>query len=281
MSNTIPQLKDGAQTVFFKAGGEWCYLRTPSAYKGYSKPIPCIIQCHGNSGYVTNNDYAISTSDTPDEESKSIFIRTLVDSGMAVAGSHASGSAWGRPDAVAAYATLFETLVKEVNVDPTRMGMLGGGLGGSALWSAVTGPLLGRVRAVGLQQATLSFESVIRNHKFKEDMLGAWGIPKDTEDDVAVASLANNDPLNRTRLLIAVRGAAEVAKSLPEVRFFHGDQDENMLYQENPVALSEVLRKCGAKFSFKTYEGVGHATYAMGEPVARDIASYFKQAFSL
>jgi hypothetical protein len=281
MSNTIPQLKDGAQTVFFKAGGEWCYLRTPSAYKGNGEPIPCVIQCHGNSGYVTDNDYAISTTDTPDEEGKSIFIRTLVDSGMAVAGSHASGSAWGRPDAVSAYATLFEALVKEVNVDQTRMGMLGGGLGGSALWSAVTGPLLGRVRAVGLQQATLSFESVIRDHKFKEDMLGAWGIPEDTEDDVAVASLANNDPLNRTRLLIAERGAAEVAKSLPEVRFFHGDQDENMLYQENPVALSKVLRECGARFSFKTYEGVGHATYAMGEPVARDIASYFKQAFSL
>ncbi len=252
MASSIPQLQDGAQTVFFKAGGEWCFLRTPESYAVLGTPVPCVIQCHGNSGYVRRGEYVLSATDTLDEEGKSIFIRTLVDSGIAVAGSHAAGSAWGRPDAVAAYATLFEALVKEANVDPEHMGMLGGGLGGSALWSTVTGPLLGRVRAVGLQQATLSFESVIRNHKFKGDMLGAWGIPEDSEDDVAVASLANNDPLNRTRLLIAERGAAEVARSLPEVRFFHGDQDENMLYQENPVALSEVLQGCGARFSFKT-----------------------------
>ena len=190
MADSFPQLRDGAQTVFFKAGGEWCFLRTPEAYAIFARPIPCVIQCHGNSGYVRDGEYAISTSDTLDDQGESIFIRSLVDAGIAVAGSHAAGSAWGRPDAVAAYAALFEGLLEHSNVDHGRMGMLGGGLGAAALWNAVTGPLAGRVRAVGLQQATLSFESVVRNHKFKGALLTAYGIPEDTDDDLAVAAFA-------------------------------------------------------------------------------------------
>ena len=280
MTDNLLRLDDGAQTFFFQAGSEWCFFRTPASYLASGPPVACVIQCHGNSGFVTENEYAISTSDALDDEGLSVTIRTLVDAGFAVAGSHAKGSAWGRPDAVAACAALFDTLVEQTNVDANRIGMLGGGLGGSALWNAVTGPLLGRVRAAGLQQATLSFESVIRNHSFKDALLGAWGIPSDTDDDVAVASLAGNDPLTRTRALIALRGAEEARALLPDVRFFHGDQDENMLFDENPMALAAILESCGARHSFQTYEGVGHATYAMGEPVARDIAEFFQSALS-
>ena len=280
MADSLPQLKDGAQTVFFKSGGEWCFLRTPPSYTTSGPPLPCVIQCHGNSGYVRDGEYAISTSDTLDDQGNSIFIRTLVDAGIAVAGSHARGSAWGRPDAAAAYAALFNSLIQDANVDPERIGMLGGGLGGSALWSAVTGPLLGKVRAAALQQATLNFDSVIRAHKFKGDLLEAWGIPREADDDLAVASLAGNDPVTRTRMLILERGEA-AASLLPEVGFFHGDQDENMLYEGNPVALAAVLETCGARHTFYTYKGVGHATYAMGKPVAEDIKEFFSKAFGM
>lgn len=280
MADLIPILKDGEQTVFFQVGGEWCYLRTPSSYAVSGTPVPCVIQCHGNSGYVREGEYVISTTDTLDDEGKSIFIRSLVDAGISVAGSHAAGSAWGRPDAVAANAALFVALLEHSNVDPQLMGMLGGGLGGAALWNAVTGPLAGRVRAAGLQQATLSFESVIRNHKFKGTLLEAYGIPQDADDDLAVAALAYDDPLNRTRLLKAEKGVA-TATLLPEVLFVHGDQDDNMLYEENPLALSKVLDACGVAYSFKLYRGIGHATYALGETAARDITDFFKKAFAL
>ncbi len=42
----IPPLKDGEQKVFFKAGGEWCYLWTPEGYEN-GKPVPVVIHNHG------------------------------------------------------------------------------------------------------------------------------------------------------------------------------------------------------------------------------------------
>jgi len=279
MNQLIPPLQNGAQTVFFQAAAEWCFLRTPSDYVTAGPPIPCVIFCHGNSGYVRDGDYRVSAKDTLDDEGKSIFIRTLIDSGIAVAGSHAKGSAWGTPDSVFSYVALFHTLLKDANLDSQRMGMLGGGLGASALWGAAAGPLLGRVQAVALQQAALNFESVIREQKFKADLLNAWGLPEDADDDLAVLTLAHSDPLQRIRKLVSEKGA-DAPDLLPEVGFFHGDQDENLLYNANPVAMAEVLEACGAKYLLKTYKGIGHATYEHGQPVADDIKSFFLQVFA-
>jgi acetyl esterase/lipase len=158
--------------------------------------------------------------------------------------------------------------------------MGGGGLGGAVVWNAVTGPLAGRIKAAALQQAVISYESVIRNHKFKEPLLEAFGLPSDTPDDLAVATLAYNDPLYRTRLLAAEKAAAG-SHLLPEVLFVHGDADENHLYSENPIALSRLLGGCGVPFAFQTFPGVGHATYQLGEEAARPITDFFRTRFSL
>ena len=279
MNQLIPPLQNGAQTVFFQAATEWCFLRTPSDYVTAGPSIPCVIFCHGNSGYVRDGDYRVSAKDTLDDEGKSIFIRTLIDSGIAVAGSHAKGSAWGTPDSVFSYVALFHTLLNDANLDSRRMGMLGGGLGASALWGANMGPLLGKVKAVALQQAALNFESVIREQKFKADLLNAWGLPEDADDDLAVSTLAHSDPLQRIRKLVTEKGS-DAPDLLPEIGFFHGDQDENLLYAANPVAMAEVLEDCGAKYLLKTYKGIGHATYEHGQPVADDIKSFFLHAFA-
>ena len=279
MTQLIPPLQNGAQTVFFQAATEWCFLRTPPDYVTAGLPVPCVIFCHGNSGYVRDGDYRVSAKDTLDDEGKSIFIRTLIDAGIAVAGSHAKGSAWGTPDSVFSYVALFHTLLKDANLDSQRMGMLGGGLGASALWGATMGPLLGKVKAVALQQAAVNFESVIREQKFKADLLNAWGLPEDAEDELAVSTLAHSDPLQRIRKLLAEKGA-DAVDVLPEIGFFHGDQDENLLYNANPVAMAEVLEACGAKYLLKTYQGIGHATYEHGQPVADDIRSFFLHAFA-
>jgi hypothetical protein len=44
---------------------------------------------------------------------------------------------------------------------------------------------------------------------------------------------------------------------LPAVLFGHGDADENVLYQEHPVTLAEILQSCGASSTFQRYPGVG------------------------
>ena len=51
----IPSLRDGEQKVFFKAGGEWCYLWTPASYEN-SKPVPVVIHNHGARGYVRDGE---------------------------------------------------------------------------------------------------------------------------------------------------------------------------------------------------------------------------------
>jgi acetyl esterase/lipase len=278
MATAIPGLKDGEQTVYFQAGGEWCYLRTPADYRAEpsSGPaVPCVIQCHGNRGYVRDGE-----ADWLDEDVKSIFVRLLVDAGIAISGSHATGNHWGRPSAVAANGALFDALGSGANLDEQRIGLMGGGLGAALVWNSATGSLAGRVRAAVLQQATLSYESVIRNHRFKDQLLEAYGIPADTPDDLAVSSLAPNDPLYRTALLVAEKGAA-AAGLLPEVLFVHGDADENMLYEEDPVALSQVLDRCGASYAFQTYPGVGHATYDLRETAASGITDFFRRVFTL
>ena len=273
MKNPIPCLKAGEQTVYFKAGGEWCFLRTPKTYQPFDKKVPCVIQCHGNGGYVKDGE-----SDWLTENFKLEFINSLTNKGIAVASSHATGNHWGRPSAVHANAALFDALVNGSNVDRGRIGLWGGGLGGALLWNSVTGPLLGQLRAVVLQQATISYESVIRNQKFKGDLLSAYGIPAESSDELSIASLQFNDPVHRTRLLVEQKGRALVSE-LPEVLFVHGDQDENMLYEENPVRLSHILSPLGAPFSFHTFEGVGHATYQLGDTAAKVLTDFFGSVF--
>jgi dipeptidyl aminopeptidase/acylaminoacyl peptidase len=278
MDSSLHRLKNGQQTLFFQEGGEWCYLRTPPTYTpptASGPAVPCVIQCHGNGGYVRDG-----AADWLDAPPKRLFVEALINAGIAVAGSHGTGNHWGRPSAVLAYARLAEILIAHAHVDPRRLGMWGGGLGGAVVWNAATGPLAGRLRAAVLQQAVLSYESVIRNQTFKWPLLEAYRMPPDTPDELAIMALAYDDPLYRTRLLIAERGL-EAATLLPEVLFVHGDADENLLYEENPVTLAEVLKGCGARFAFANFPGVGHATYELGEAAARPIADFFRRCFSL
>lgn len=273
----IPELGDGQQTVYFKSAHEWSFLRTPTSFSTTGPTVPLVVLCHGNSGSVSKDSYVVSTTDTLDDDQKSIFVGTLVRAGIAVAGSNAHGSAWGRPDSVFAYAALIDMLIKQVNINPGKIGMLGGGLGGTALWNAITGPLAGKIGAVALQQATLNFTSVIKRKKFKGNLLTAWGIPEDADDDLAIASLAQEDPLHRARLLTSQ--ATDTNSHIPRIGFFHGDQDENMDYGENVIALANILKSLGIDYSMYTYEGVGHATYALGKPVAEDITNFFLAVF--
>jgi len=275
MKNSILNLVDGEQTVFFQAGEEWCFLRTPQSYRLNGLPTPCVIQCHGNHGFVKDG-----SADWLCDRERLTFITALNEAGIAVASSHATGDHWGRPSAVAANAALFQMLLDETNVDEKRMGLWGGGLGGAMLWNSITGPLLGKVKSVALQQAVISYESVIRNHEFKDQLLEAYGLPPDCDDDLAISSLQFDDPVNRTRILVEQRGQS-LAELLPNVLFMHGDQDDHMPYKEHPVRLGEVMSPSGAEYTFHTFQGVGHATYALGDIAAKVLANFFKREYQL
>src|SRR6266508_4802910 len=103
MTSWPQRLTDGEQTIFFQAGGEWCYLRTPVNYKSAAstgRGVPCVIQCHGNGGYVREG-----AADWLDEAPKRLFVDTLVAAGIAVAGSYGTGNHRGRPAPGVGHAT--------------------------------------------------------------------------------------------------------------------------------------------------------------------------------
>ena len=127
------------------------------------------------------------------------------------------------------------------------------------MWNAATGPLLGKLRAAAMQQATLNYDHVIRDRQFKDQLLVAYGIPPDADDDLASATLRFCCPLARTRLLAAEQGRA-VGRLLPEAFFFHGDEDDHMWYEPNPVALKEAIEAAGGTATLWTCQGVGHST---------------------
>jgi hypothetical protein len=99
-------------------------------------------------------------------------------------------------------------------------------------------------------------------------------------DDLAVTTLAHNDPRHRTWLLGLERGTM-ARRVLPATLFVHGKTDENVLYQEHPVALAEIRKSCGASYTFQTYAGIGHATYDLGDTAARAMGDFFQKVWAL
>jgi len=259
----IPRLKDGEQRVFFRAGGEWCYLWTPKPFSR-REPVPVVIHHHGARGYVKEG-----SADWLDEERKVAYLRAVMDGvGCAVAGSNACGDHWGNDEAIAANAALFEALSGCPHVDTGRASLMGGGLGGALIWNSVLGPLAGRVRAVAVMQAVASLEAVIREHKFKAPCLKAYGLPEDTPDDKAIARIAPHDPLPRIRK--APRGTP-----LPKTAIYHGARDANIPAATSAVPLAEALRKAGATVELAVFPDVEHDVYGMGRPIEERLKAFF------
>jgi acetyl esterase/lipase len=259
----IPPLGDGEQRVFFKAGGEWCYLWTPEDFKE-DLPVPVVIHHHGARGYVRDGE-----ADWLDTDSKAAYLRAVMEGGVcAIAGSHACGDHWGNPDSVAANAALFEALVESPHIDAGRAGLMGGGLGGAIIWNSVLGPLAGKVRAVVVMQAVAHLTAVIREGKFKAPCLRGYGLPEDTPDDEAIGKIAPYDPLPRLQRLAP-------STPLPRVAIYHGEVDENIPAATNAIPLSEALKKAGGAVELELFPGVGHDVYGVGRPIEGRLKAFF------
>ena len=258
----IPTLRDGEQKAFFEAGGEWCYLWTPESFKA-GKPTAVVIHHHGNRGYVKED-----TADWLEEDRKTAFLEAVMSNDVAVAGSHACGNHWGNPCSVEANGALLDALAASPHVDTERVGLMGGGLGGLLIWNSVLGPMRGRVKQAAVMQAVSSIESIIRDHKFNDQQLTAYGLPPDMPDDEAVERLAASDPLPRLQRL--GKGVP-----LPCTAIYHGAEDDNVLPDANAVALAEALTAAGAEVRLELFPGVGHNTYGMGEEMQKRLKAFF------
>jgi dienelactone hydrolase len=261
--SSIPELRAGEQKVFFKAGGEWCYLWTPKTFRGEER-IPVVIHHHGFTGYVGDG-----ASDWLDDEAKTTYLRAVMEGGhCAIAGSHACGNHWGNVQAQAANAALFEVLIADSSIDQKRIGLMGGGLGGLLLWNSVLGSMAGRVKAVLVMQANSSLECTIREHKFKAPLLAGYGLAEDMDDDEAVKKLKSNDPLARLQAL-------KPGTHLPRTAICHGALDDAVPPGSQVVPLAEALKRAGADVRLELFPGVGHAVYAMGEPIRERLRAFF------
>jgi len=206
-------LKDGEQRVYFRVGGEWCYLWTPAEFKAGEK-APVVIHHNGARGYVREGE-----ADWLGTESKAVFLRAVMEgSGCVVAGSHACGDHWGNGCAIEANTALLKMLDGCTGLDTSRLGLMGGGLGGALIWNSILGPFAGRVKLVAVLQAVANLDAAVREHKFKDVCLRAYGLPEDTPDDEAVEKIGLHDPLLRLRAL--GRGT-----KLPKTAIYHGFKD--------------------------------------------------------
>ncbi len=258
----IPSLRDGEQRLYFQSGGEWCYIWTPAGFKIRDKS-PVMVHNHGAGGYIRE-----STADWPDTPWKAAFLRAIMENGIVVAGSHACGDHWGNPCAVKANAALLADLDKTPGLDTTRLGLMGGGLGGALVWNSVLGPYAGRVKLATVQQAVASLDATIREKKFRDVTLKAYGFPSETPDEVAYRTIAPSDPLPRLRKL-------KPGAKLPRVVIYHGSKDMNIPAETNAVPLAEALRKAGASVELNVFPSVEHNVYAMGKEMEDRLRSFW------
>jgi hypothetical protein len=175
------KLEEGEQKLFFKAGGEWCYLWTPQGFNS-DKPVPLVIHHHGARGYVRDGE-----ADWIDTPSKKAFLDAIMrGSGCAIAGSHACGDHWGNSCAVDANNALYKLMEETAGIDANRLGLVGGGLGGALIWNCVLGPMMGKVKLVAVMQAVANLTDVIKAGKFREPCLKAYNIPPEKTDEEAI-----------------------------------------------------------------------------------------------
>jgi acetyl esterase/lipase len=257
------KLDKGEQKQYFKAGGEWCYIWTPPGFDP-GKPAPVMIHHHGAGGFVREWE-----SDWLDTSSKAAYLRAAMDgSGCIVAGSHACGNHWGNPFSVEANAALLDYLEGVDGVDTSRLGLMGGGLGGALIWNSVLGPFAGKVKAVAVMQAVANLSAVVREQKFKGVMLEAFGVPEDTPDDEAIARVVKYDPMPGLQAL-------EKDASLPRTVVYHGAKDENIPPDTHAKMLVEALTKARADVTLELFDEVEHNTYAMGKPMEDRLRTFF------
>jgi dipeptidyl aminopeptidase/acylaminoacyl peptidase len=258
---TIPNLVDGEQRVYFKSGGEWCYLWTPKTFKVKDK-IPILVHNHGAGGYIKEN-----AADWPDTDWKASVLKSIMKNVIAVAGSHACGDHWGNPCAVAANAALLKDLDSCSSLDTKRLGLMGGGLGGCQVWNSVIGSYAGRVKIVAVLQAVARLKATINEKKFREVTLKAYGFPPETLDEEAYKVIKKSDPLPRIQIL---KGA-----KLSKVAIYHGSKDGNIPVETNAIPLAEALRRAGAEVELNVFPGVEHNVYAMGSEIEERIRKHF------
>ena len=248
------KLVDGEQKVYFKAGGEWCYVWTPPGFR-VSKPAPVVVHNHGARGWVKDG-----SADWIEQPSKNTFLKAVMENGIVIAGNHACGDHWGNPCAVAANGALLKILDGCKGLNMSRLGLMGGGLGGALIWNSVLGPFAGRPKAVAVLQAVANLAAVVREKKFRAVCLQAYNIPEDPPDDKAIKLIGNSDPMPKLQSL-------RMGVKLPRTAIYHGSKDENIPAETNAIPLADALKKAGGEVELNLFKEVEHNVYAMGKPM--------------
>lgn len=258
----ISKMRDGEQIVYFEAGGEWCYLWTPKVFKVKGK-TPVLIHHHGAGGFVKHG-----SADWSDTESKAAFLKAIMEDGVAVAGSHACGDHWGNPCSVDANAALLKELDSCPSLDTSRLGLMGGGLGGTLVWNSVLGPLAGRAKLVAALQAVANLEAVINEKKFRDVCLQAYGLAANASDEEAYKVIKQSDPMPRLKTL-------KKGTKLPKTAIYHGAKDHNIPAETNAIPLAESLKRAGGDVEINIFTEVEHNVYAMGKTMEDMLKKFF------
>jgi len=252
---------DKFEKIFIEFDNEWGYLVLPEKAENN---IPLVLHFHGNGGYVKNGE-----ADWIDESRKQKFFFSLLESGYAIAGCHATGNHWGRDSALKANYNFFEELKKINTLNLSNITTWGCGLGASAAWLASIGNLNPYVENFVSQQGVLNFESIIQRKKFKNHLIEAHSEDLDLSIEDAIKLFHDLNPITRTKKIITNPDIR-----IPNSLFIHGDIDENVNFEENPVVLHNILNKHGYVSKLHPLKDVGHATYEFGDELGRLVNNF-------
>jgi acetyl esterase/lipase len=145
---------------------------------------------------------------------------------------------------------------------------MGGGLGGTLVWNSVLGPLAGRAKLVAVLQAVANLDAVIKEKKFRNVCLKAYGLAEETTDGAAYKVISPSDPMPRLKALMK-------GTKLPRTAIYHGARDPNIPAETNAMPLAEALKKAGGEVELNIFTEVEHNVYAMGKPMEERLKKFF------
>lgn len=121
---------------------------------------------------------------------------------------------------------------------------------------------------VAVLQAVANLDATIREKKFRDVTLKAYGFPPESRDLEVYRVIKESDPMPKLRAL-------RKGTKLPKVAIYHGSKDVNIPAETNAIPLAEALKRAGASVELNVFPQVEHNVYAMRKEMEDRLKRFF------
>ena len=260
-------IQNGKQVLIYKFGGkgnDWCFVRTPTNYNQFRvRPYPFVICNHGNGWTMDGSvetanwtkrtmyvplddaDYLRDSTEYNGTSDESLWysnptIEALLNAGYVVCGCQNYGdNLFGNNNCRNACADFFYHMTKRYNVEE-RCYMIGASNGAMTSLNAAY-ILQGKIKAMILQYPLTCLINQYQSYSsHRSTIRAAYGITDEdiTLEDLATA-VATHDPLTTD-----VINGCKIGY-FPPIKIYYSQSDIVVNYQQNALALADMLRNSG------------------------------------